>query len=204
LVNAIKNHRAVVSNGPLIEVQVDGASIGDEVRTDDDVEVTVSVRWPQWCAPNRLTVWVNGVAVSSADLSPTAGAYDGAFPLSLGQDSWVVVEVTGDSNLFPVVVPAEYQSPEFSELIGALASTFDLSALSAYGTLAPPLRRVVTPYAISNPIWLNTDGGEWTAPEAPLARRSAKPPSLKEAFLRLRDLQALPSDAANAGQRVSP
>jgi hypothetical protein len=100
-------------------------------------------------------------------------------------DSWVVAEVTGTQNMFPVVSPVEFPPLDATVLIRALSHGLDLGALPLTSNLRPSSTHIVTPYAITNPIWIDVDGNGWTPPRAPLPRRamrSGPPPDIRARF----------------------
>jgi hypothetical protein len=82
---------------------------------------------------------------------------------------WLVAETTGDSNEFPVVSATEFPPLDVSVIIGALASGIDLSSLPIAAKLKPPPLHFSKPLAITNPIFIDTNGdGKWTPPKPPL------------------------------------
>jgi len=96
----------------------------------------------------------------SVDVSPAA-------------DAWVVAEVTGSSNMFPVVSPTEFPPLDATVIIQALSVGIDLSSLPLTAKLKPLRIHPSTPYAITNPIWIDVGGNGWTPPKAPLPRIKA-------------------------------
>ncbi len=198
LVDAIRTRRTISTNGPLVELFVDDAMIGDEVRVSGTVSVRVRVRAPAWAAPTRLTLWSNGgVAVGQRALPPTSGApldVTETFDLSLADDAWLVAEVSGDRSMFPIVTPREFEGLDATVVIKALGAGFDLSGLAPTGALQPSKTLRVTPLAFTSPIWVDVDGGGWTPPRPPLPDRAARQaptqepgvvPDVRDAFSRL-------------------
>ena len=73
----------------------------------------------------------------------------------------LVVVARSDQSLFPIVPPKEEPPTNVGEALGGLASGLglDVSTLgSGDGTTAPTYTQLVTPYAVTNPIWLDIDG----------------------------------------------
>ena len=118
------------------------------------------------------------VVADQAIPASQATDYQTHVQLSLPVDSWVVAEATGPGNLFPVVSPVEFPPLDATVLIRALSHGLDLGALPLTSSLRPSPTHIVTPYAITNPIWIDVDGNGWTAPKPALPRRAgpARPP----------------------------
>ncbi|MBA2543592.1 MAG: hypothetical protein H0V17_28380 [Deltaproteobacteria bacterium] len=101
--------------------------------------------------------------------------------MSPAVDAWVVAEVTGTSNMFPVVSPTEFPPLDATVIIQALSVGLDLSTLPIASSLKPERVHQSTPYAITNPIRIDIDGNGWTPPKSPLPmKRTAKPAALPD------------------------
>jgi hypothetical protein len=88
--------------------------------------------------------------------------------------------VTGTDNMFPVLTPTEFPPLDATIIIGALASGInglDLSTLPIANPIKPVRVHPSTPYAITNPIWIDIDGNGWTAPKPPLPMTRKAPPT---------------------------
>jgi hypothetical protein len=73
----------------------------------------------------------------------------------------VVVEISGDADYFPSTFPNEVPPLQFNEVLTAIGGSFGLG--DSGPTLGPALTYQVTPYAMTNPIWLDANGdGEIT------------------------------------------
>ena len=136
IVDAILNHRAISTNGPFIELFVNGATIGSVVEADNPVNVEFHLQSASWikpiwivikgnATPDNLDGLINGlrVAVDLRDLPPSCTDHrpDTAvtdisctFSLTLVRDTWLVAEVLGwdiDQIQAPYVgVPTAYES----------------------------------------------------------------------------------------------
>jgi predicted metal-dependent phosphoesterase TrpH len=76
IVAALKAGRAFVSNGPLLELAVDGKNPGDTLAlgpTAHTVRVTVRVDAPSWMDITQIELWVNGRPQLTATIEPWAG-----------------------------------------------------------------------------------------------------------------------------------
>ena len=191
VVDAIHAHRTVTSNGPFVTIDVDdgAAAIGDEVRAGPSVDVRIRIRAPSWAAPDHVTLWANSAPVPGVDalVIPPAEAtdFDRTFTVTLAADAWLVAEVWGSQNMFPVVTAKEFEPLDASVVIKALGAGIDLSGLSP-GNLKPDRTVVTTPFAITSPIWVDVDGGGWQSPATPLSREAPAPtaatPDLRDVF----------------------
>lgn len=161
VIDAIRNHRAIISMGAFVDLHVNGQPIGSDVSDGDgSVEITVRAQAPDWAPLEKITVYSNGQVVLAIDI-PAAQAHDftATETVAVSADAWFLAEVSGSRNLFPVVPPKEYESLSPSTIITALASGFDLSGLDPFGNLSPSETFTVKPLAVTNPIWVDVDGG---------------------------------------------
>ncbi|MDX2090112.1 MAG: CehA/McbA family metallohydrolase [Kofleriaceae bacterium] len=188
VVNAIHAHHAITTNAPFIEMTTDkGGIVGDTITASGSVEVRVRVRSPSWAKVDHLVLYTNGGTVVAEQAIPADKAtdYETTVRLNLPRDSWVVAEVTGASNMFPVSNPTEFPPLDATVIISALSAGIDLSALPIASKLQPARIHPSTPYAITNPIWIDTDGGGWNPPKPPLRRvapSSAPRPDVRTQF----------------------
>ncbi len=200
LVSAVKEHRAIVSNGPFINMEIDSdergngngevALIGDELKAENgQVLVKVTLQSAHWIKVDRLVLWVNGEVVkewTKADGLPgelSNGRYllELTHNLSLDKDSWVVLEAYGDdegrNSLWPVYTFKELPATNILNVVKDLADSMDVS-LNKWGRFKPSYVQRVYPYALTNPIWIDVGGdGEFTPPapkEEPCKPWSAK------------------------------
>jgi hypothetical protein len=198
IVEAVRAHHTIATNGPLVEMYVEGAAgramIGDDVNVSGGaVKVAVVVRAPSWAPAQTITLWANSAIVETRTIpAGQAANFETEFTLALTRDTWVVAEVTGSKNMFPLVVPVEVPGLDANVLITALSSGLDLSSLPLTSSLRPPDLHPVLPFAITNPIWINVDGGAWTPPKSPVPNRkpgqvppgaaAATPPDVTKQF----------------------
>ncbi len=180
---AIRDHRAITTNGPFVEMTTADGMIGDIVKCGTQ-QVTIHVRAPTWAKVDTLLIY-SSLATTPDHLHqapipiPAGSATDFTTTITINapQDAWVVAEVTGTSNMFPVLSPTEFPPLDATVIINALAAGMPgLSTLPIAGTLKPLRVHQSQPYAITNPIWIDTAGDGWTPPQSPLKRRPiAKP-----------------------------
>jgi hypothetical protein len=186
VIGAIRAHRAIATNGPLVEMTVGDKMIGDTV-VGASVDVRVRVRAPSWAKPDKVIFYSTGGAILATRDIPSGPADQGTdFETTLSvrpaADAWVVAEVVGTANMFPVLSPTELPPLDATVVIQALSVGLDLSTLPIASNLKPARTHISTPYAITNPIWIDIDGNGWTPPKPELPRKTApaKPAQLPD------------------------
>src|SRR5690606_11260965 len=145
-----------------------------------ELEFEVLVRAADWVGADRFRIVANGevlrgVPGQSDDywgwtpVTLSNGEFKATFTANVAQDTWFVLEVEGDNNLFPVVTPQDIPPFNFDAVIGSLAGAFGFGG--GVEGLEPNFVFPVTPFAFTNPIWVVTDGdGAFTAPNPPIFR----------------------------------
>ena len=193
VIDAIHAHRAITTNAPFLEMTTDTGMIGDTVKaTGGGVDVRIRVRAPSWAKVDRLRVYTSGGVLVGPEIAIPAAQgtdFETVVRVPAMRDTWVVAEATGTDNMFPVSSPVEFPPLDATVIITAVSAGLDLSALPIASNLKPITQHVATPYAITNPIWIDADGnGTWTPPEAPLARKPGPPrprPDVRTQFAEL-------------------
>ncbi|HEY3803875.1 MAG TPA: CehA/McbA family metallohydrolase [Kofleriaceae bacterium] len=173
VVAGIRAHHAIATTGPFITMNVGSAMIGDTISMSGPVPVQIQIHAPTWSSVNELKIYSNGGTVVADVQIPAPGTSFSTTimvpPPSSGADMWIVAETLGVTNQFPVNSATEFPPLDVSVIIGALASGIDLSSLPIAAKLKPPPLHYSKPYAITNPIWVITNGGTtWTPPQTPL------------------------------------
>ncbi|MBH24310.1 MAG: hypothetical protein CMH57_07660 [Myxococcales bacterium] len=176
LVEAFQNHRLSLTNGPFVELFVNEEPIGSKIEDlDKIVEVRMRIQAPEWVQVSQATLIVNGEPAETFDVTMEPNGKGGMIfstttTLTLDRDAWMVLEVSGDRSLFPVVTPVEVPPVLLDDAIAALAggggeddgggglSLGSLFGGSSLGELEPGLTRIITAYALTNPIWVDVDG----------------------------------------------
>jgi hypothetical protein len=140
------------------------------------------VRAPSWAKVDTLTLYSNSAVLQTIAIPDNQGTdFETTINVSPQQDAWVVAEVTGTSNMFPVLSPTEFPPLDATVIIQALSVGLDLSTLPIASSLKPNRVHQSTPYAITNPIWIDIDGNGWNPPKSPLPMKRdgvAKPAAL--------------------------
>jgi hypothetical protein len=187
LVDAVKHRRAAtLSHGAFLTFTVaegagSGVPIGGElIAPSKQVTVNYKLAAPPWVSVSRIQVFVNGrlnqiIPVDPdrnlADTAPAPGGpVVGQLPLSLAQDSWIVLEAAGDRPMFPVITGTEEPFLLISDAVGALGSAIGLPASTDVGAVVIGNEQ---PYALTNPIWVRTSNAPWQPPGVvPFAERN--------------------------------
>jgi hypothetical protein len=170
VISAIKQHRAITTNGPFVDMRIGAAGIGDEIKGASH-RVTIRVRAPTWAAVNKLVIYSNSAVLQTIDIPAGQGTdFETQFDFSPSQDAWIVAEAVGATNMFPVLSPTEFPPLDATVIIQSLGAGLDLGSLPLLSALKPERVHTSTPYAITNPIWVDIDGNGWNAPRSPLPR----------------------------------
>ena len=143
LMQSVREGRSFASNGPILDLTVSGRyRPGDTVTAVNGiVEVEVDVWSAPWIEAGTVQIYINGVpqhAPAQPVPHPTATHLRAEVELQLDQDAFLVAEVRGTRDLFPVV---QRRSAANGEETG------------------------VFPYALTNPVFVDVDGnGKFDAP----------------------------------------
>lgn len=168
--DAVREHRVVASYGPFLQMWVEDAVIGSDVAAEGTVDVRIEVQAPSWIDVDRVELYENGTLIAEWDVPPGAAAprFAEAISLQPTQDAWYVAIAMGEESLAPVFTPVEIPYIPLDEAVtGALGglTVFQTPALAGLLTPIPfPKKYAVLPYALTNPIWVDVDGGGFTPP----------------------------------------
>ncbi len=136
LVQAMKEGRSFVSNGPVVSVRANrGGRLGDLVKAKKGrVDLDIRVSAAPWLDVSEVRLVVNGERREPLPMEGADGKtikFKDRVRVELEKDSWIAVEVKGQSSLYPIV-----QQP------------------SGDGTS----EKAALPYALTNPIFFDADG----------------------------------------------
>ena len=143
---ALRQGAAVASTGPMLDVSIGGVGPGGLVTgSSTSVDLSISLYAPDWVPVDEVRVVVNGAAPISVPLASfTASTSDVRLrmatvtvPMPVGKDAWVVVE--------------------------AGVSRAQTGAY-AVGTPWNKIMKGIYPIAITNPIFVDVNGGGYTPP----------------------------------------
>jgi len=180
LVDALRARHNIVTNGPFVNLSINGNPVGSEFSASGNLQFEVLVRAADWVGSDRFRIMANGevlrgVPGQSDDywgwtpVTLVDGEFTASFSAPVSADTWFVLEVEGDKNLFPVIAPQDVPPFNFDAVIGSLAGAFGFGG--GVEGLDPQFTFAVTPFAFTNPIWVIADGdGTFTAPSPPVFR----------------------------------
>jgi hypothetical protein len=161
---AFRQGRVFVTNGPFLEVSVNGQGIGSSVVAGDgEIDVKISIKAADWVDVKRVRVVRGG-----KDIQKFAQVLE-EFSVPASKDilrlevtkhyknipdgSFIVVEVEGDEPMWPVYPGYEFPSIQLSDAIGVFGASFGFG--DKYGKYQPAQEQFTTPFAFTNPIWVN-------------------------------------------------
>ncbi|MBI5509111.1 MAG: CehA/McbA family metallohydrolase [Deltaproteobacteria bacterium] len=204
LVDAIKRHRALVTNGPFLDMAVvttaAGAAgdtqtwhVGDTVpyavsNAGRQVKVAFILKSAPWVKVSEIVVYANGEVLDRIEVpdAPLEGRDidvddDNTFIryYAFERDTVLVAEAQSHVSMFPIVTPKEDPPTNIGDALGGIASGLGLGNAFARGDgkIAPAYVQKVTPYAVTNPIWLDIDAsGVFDAPGNPIPVAPARDP----------------------------
>ncbi len=171
LVVGLQSRRVLATNGPLLDFYVDDPKagvMGSTIKvTGSTVEVHLSLTSAPWMGISRINIYNNGVIADFVEVDPArdlaANPLKDTVTVDVDEDSWIVLEAIGYDSMFPVVRPAEIPPLLLLDAVGNLSGPLGL-AQDDFGALRPAETFRVTPYAITNPVWVTTSSSEFRAP----------------------------------------
>jgi hypothetical protein len=179
VVNAIKNQRAMVTNGPFIRVSVSGRAChnqkGDDLQKTAcgmgevastmgaSVKVDVSVDVAPWIKIDTVRI-LRGGEVAETVRGDNASLASVSRMITATGDTFVVVEVEGAKSMWPVLTPLEVPPIQVSDALNSIGGAFGLS-LQPFGNLAPQKTFITRPFGFTNPVFVDANGdGLYSAP----------------------------------------
>lgn len=109
-IDTLRAGHAFVTNGPALDVAVDGVAPGGLVQpAEPHVQVDVQVAAADWIHVDTVEVWVDGTRVDAGS-PPANGPFSATVPVQ--EDAWVLAVVRGATPLGPPAgIYAERMSP---------------------------------------------------------------------------------------------
>ncbi|MBN2357937.1 MAG: CehA/McbA family metallohydrolase [Deltaproteobacteria bacterium] len=154
---------ALMTNCPFVRLRVGEATIGSTVRSQGGkIAVAIDVQTSTWCTPDQIHVYLGTQIARTLPIAPEqARHFTTVVELEVASDTFVVVEVTGSQSTFPIVPGEEYATVPENDVFASLGSSLGFH-MDNWGNLRPQIRHDVTPYALTNPIFVDGDGdGRW-------------------------------------------
>ncbi len=157
LVDAVQNHHMIVTNGPFINMEINSKPLGSMITTKEStVAVTLRTQAASWVGDKfRFKLIANGETVREGAIQLKDHSWEETLNVEITGDTWFVVEVSGDQNLFPVITPDDQGRTNIDAAVGSLSSSFGLGG--GIPGLKPNDKFYVTPFAFTNPIWIVQD-----------------------------------------------
>jgi hypothetical protein len=123
---ALKQGRALVTNGPFLELTAAGSGIGDLVQAEGGkLTVEVAARAAPWVDLTRVEIYVNGSERGRVERDPTNAnqPLSASVRLELLADSWIVATARGATPLERVLpgsfaLPFAFTNPLFVDVDG--------------------------------------------------------------------------------------
>lgn len=145
-IQALRDGKTFITNGPLLDISVDGLIVGDTVQADIRSQTTVCVNWTSHYPIHKVDVVSNGRIVHTKDF-PT-GSTEGSFEceVSVEGDGWIAARIGSNSR------------DSFSQSIWAHTSPVYVDT----GGIAPPQRSVSAERFVrdidQSIAWLDSEG----------------------------------------------
>jgi hypothetical protein len=177
VVDSLRGGHAFASYGPFVRAAIDGKTFGEVVSASPGqaLELELDVLTPSWFGVDRVEIYLNGELYRL--LTPDGGPeviedVRGKVTFQVpSRDSWVVVIAMGleDANLMrPVVLDVPFGEVQLARVAAdAFSRVPVVNELFSPEPVAPDWSRI-PPYAVTNPIYVDTDGnGRYDAPLPP-------------------------------------
>jgi hypothetical protein len=143
VLKALQSGAAVASTGPLLDVTLAGTGPGGLASASGTVNLSVSLYAPDWTPLDEVRIVVNGQVVQTLDPATFSLGADwrlrtATVPVTLpSKDSWIVVEAG-----VPLATTGSYRP----------------------GTPWNRVQKGIYPIAVTNPIFVDVNGGGYTPP----------------------------------------
>jgi hypothetical protein len=168
--DAVKNHQVVVSYGPFLRMWVEGAGVGSDVAADGAVDIDIEVQAPSWIDVDRVELYENAKLIAEWTVEDSGSSnlrFFESFEANPVGDAWYVAIAMGDGGLQPVATAVEIPYIPLDEAVTGALGSLEIVA-SLLGEPVPfPKAYDIYPYAMTNPIWVDVDGGGFQASGQP-------------------------------------
>lgn len=169
IADAVKAGRVVASYGPFVQLWIDDAGIGDElVDASGSHTARVDVQAPSWMDVDQVELYENGTLIHTwAVDGDDPQRFLGEITVTPDRDSWYVAIAVGTESLEPVFTPVE--RPLIDLQVVVVEALSGVAAVGSFLDPAVPLPETfpITPYAVTNPVWIDQAGDGFDAPGVP-------------------------------------
>jgi hypothetical protein len=154
----------LMTNGPFIRVNIGDVGMGGRASAAGGrVVLHITVDSAPWVRVRTLNVLRGLERVASIPVDKT-GRFEANVEIDTPADTFLVVEAVGTDGLFPSIFNNEVPPLQFTDVLGSIGGSFGFGG-DVPNALKPALTSVTTPYALTNPIYVDADAdGEWTPP----------------------------------------
>ena len=117
---ALKAGRSFATNGPLLELTVDGRGLGEDVALAAPGEITARVRLRSTVPVDHLELVRNGEVVHTVPLAGDRTAATATVRLPVDRSGWILLRARGDGARYPVLdlYPYATTSPVYLTVAG--------------------------------------------------------------------------------------
>lgn len=162
IADAVRDHHVVASYGPFLRMWINGADIGSSIESKGaPLQMQIEVQAPSWVAVDRVELYENGTLIQEWEVpdGPSNLRFHETFEWTPTKDAWYVAIAMGEEGLDPVFTRVDIPYLPLDEVV--VSALGGLPAVSSF--LSPPIpfpkEYPVYPYALTNPIWVDVDGG---------------------------------------------
>jgi len=159
----LRRRDAIMTYCPFVRMRVGEVGIGGTAEgRDGRITVSVDVQTTTWCRPDVVNLYVGRELAAALPIPPEdARRFRAEVELDTPLDTFVVAEVVGTQSTFPILPGNEVPSMELNKALSSLSDSIGF-AFDSWGNLRPQRRHYMSPYALTNPIFIDADGdGEW-------------------------------------------
>lgn len=157
LLNNLKKGHSFITNGPFVSLLVEDRAIPGDLITDQDgqVKIKATIQKAPWISVDKLTIVANGEKIIEAPLHFSENDYTLTYTshVEITQDTYIVIEVSGNQSLFPVV-----------------------QSISRSGQA----ERAALAYALTNPVFIDYNGNSRFDPPQPGSIQKLPCPELEK------------------------
>ncbi|MBN2498729.1 MAG: hypothetical protein JXR96_29330 [Deltaproteobacteria bacterium] len=189
LARAVKQGRVVCSYGPFVELWAGEAEVGDTyspASSSSSIPLRIRVQSPEWFDVDRVEVYRSGRLVhvfthrgdeldadSQVDVSGLGLPNRRVVNLDARieepvpeRDAWYVAIAMGldGRDLSPVYTEHPYLKLQIGDILSRAFGSVPIMAALSFGSTSIPRVFRVYPYAVTNPVFVDIDGGGYDAP----------------------------------------